>query len=136
RTSHHLIFVSKHPLGYEIMKGILDKESSTHEQGVPSFDYSPADERQPVLFALSRPLEDLEGMLLEKFAGRRVTMEQVYQEHNVGTRYVRRNYKEALRTLEQKGLIEAQPPASKRKANSFADTVLVTFPARSKSNGR
>ena len=106
RTSHHLIFVCKHFRGYEIMKAILDRESSTHEQGVPSFDYSPADERQPMLFALSRPLEDLEGMLLEKFAGRHVTMEQVYQEHNTGTRYVTRNYKEVLRTLEQKGLIE------------------------------
>jgi three-Cys-motif partner protein len=135
RTSHHLIFVSKHSKGYGIMKDILDAESSKHEQGVPSFQYSPADERQPMLFELSRPLEDLEEMLLEKFAGRHVTMEQVYQEHNVGTRYVKRNYKEVLRTLEQKGLIEAEPPASKRKANTFADRVLVTFPPRSKPNG-
>lgn len=135
RTSHHLIFVSKHFKGYEIMKDIMDKESSKHEQGVPSFEYSPADARQPMLFELSRPLEDLEGMLLARFAGRCVTMEQVYQEHNVGTRYVKRNYKEVLRTLEEKGIIEAEPPAAQRKRKTFADHVVVTFPARSRRDG-
>jgi three-Cys-motif partner protein len=135
RTSHHLIFVSKHFKGYEIMKHIMDKESSTHEQGVPSFEYSPADVRQPMLFALSRPLDDLGEMLLEQFAGRRVTMEQVYKEHSVGVRYVKRNYKEVLRALEGKGLIQGEPPASQRRANTFADAVLVTFPHRSKRDG-
>ena len=31
RTSHHLIFVSKHPLGYGIMKDVMAKESSSFE---------------------------------------------------------------------------------------------------------
>src|SRR5207244_3630729 len=42
RTKHHLIFVSKHPLGYGIMKDIMAKESSTEFQGVASFEYNPA----------------------------------------------------------------------------------------------
>ena len=37
RTKHHLIFVSKHRLGYKIMKGVMAKQSSVSEQGVPSF---------------------------------------------------------------------------------------------------
>ena len=41
RTSHHLVFVSKHVRGYEIMKEIMAKESSTADQGVPSFEYNP-----------------------------------------------------------------------------------------------
>ncbi len=45
RTSHHLIFVTKHIKGYEIMKSIMAKESSKHDQGVPSFEYNPADNR-------------------------------------------------------------------------------------------
>lgn len=135
RTSHHLIFVSKGFKGYEIMKDVMDKCSSTKEQGVPSFEYSPADARQPMLFALSRPLDDLEDMLLEQFAGQRITMEQVYQKHSVGRRYVKRNYKDVLRALEQKGLIQAEPSASQRRGNTFADHVLVEFPARSKRYG-
>lgn len=55
RTSHHLIFATKHFRGYEIMKGIMAKESSEHHQGVASFEYSPASEEFPILFGLSRP---------------------------------------------------------------------------------
>jgi three-Cys-motif partner protein len=48
RSTHHLMFVTKHVLGYEIMKEIMAQESSTHDQGVPSFEYSPADANTPL----------------------------------------------------------------------------------------
>jgi len=38
RTSHHLIFISKNFRGYEIMKDIMARESSSQTQGVPSFE--------------------------------------------------------------------------------------------------
>ncbi len=41
RASHHLVFVSKHFKGYEIMKEVMAKESSTADQGVPSLEYNP-----------------------------------------------------------------------------------------------
>ncbi len=50
RTSHHLFFVSKNFRGYEIMKDIMARESSENTQGVPSFQYSPASLRWPILF--------------------------------------------------------------------------------------
>ncbi|HID72743.1 TPA: three-Cys-motif partner protein TcmP, partial [Candidatus Micrarchaeota archaeon] len=59
RTSHHLIFVSKHVRGYEIMKEIMAEYSSNKDQGVPSFEYNPADERYSLLFELTRPLDEL-----------------------------------------------------------------------------
>ena len=90
RTSHYLIFVSKHFKGYEIMKEVMAKESSSGNQGVPSFEYCPADARQPLLFELSRPLDGLEDILLTEFAGRCVIMEQVYKEHNVGRPFIQR----------------------------------------------
>ena len=86
RTSHHLIFVSKNVKGYEIMKQIMAKESSISEQGVASFTYCPADERMPLLFELSRPLEDLQTLLLGKFAGQTLAMIQIYERHHVDTR--------------------------------------------------
>ena len=67
RTSHHLIFVSKHVRGYEIMKGIMAEYSSKMDQGVPSFEYNPADERYPLLFELTRPLDELTRTLLTDF---------------------------------------------------------------------
>lgn len=135
RTSHHLIFTSKHFKGYEIMKHIMASESSTEEEGVPSLEYSPADHRFPLLFALSRPLEDLGEMLLAKFAGRTLTMREIYVEHNVGTRFISKNYKDVLNRLERCGKITANPAAASRKKNknseggvSFADSVWVSFP--------
>lgn len=132
RTSHSLIFVSKHFKGYEIMKEIMAKESSIHDQGVPSFTYSPADESTPLLFSLSRPLDKLEGLLLEAFPGQTATMNEVYLAHNVDTPYIKKNYKTILTKMESKGSITADPPENRRRAGTFADHVKVTFPARKK----
>jgi three-Cys-motif partner protein len=128
RTSHHLIFVSKHPLGYTIMKGVMAGGSSKSNQGVPSFEYSPADSRFPTLFELVRPLDQLEQMLLDHFAGRQLTMKEVFDEHNIGRPFIQPNYKDALKSLEAKGKIGAKPPAAARRKNTFADQVVVTFP--------
>lgn len=134
RTTHHLIFATKNFKGYEIMKEIMAHESSEHEQGVPSFEYSPASGKFPVLFALSRPLDDLEGSLLADFAGQKLAMETVYTRHSVGKPYVKANYKKALTHLEAAGNIVATPPADQRpKRNgqvTFADSVIVAFPRR------
>lgn len=134
RTTHHLIFATKNFKGYEIMKEIMARESSEQEQGVPSFEYSPASKNFSLLFALSRPLDDLEQMLVTDFAGQKLTKEAVYLRHSVGKAYVRANYKKALTNLEAAGKIEALPPSEKRPKRhgevTFADRVLVTFPRR------
>ncbi len=132
RTSHHLIFASKHFRGYEIMKDIMAGESSGMDQGVASFAYSAVSKKYPTLFELSRPLDDLEEMLLEEFAGQRLTMHEIYERHNVGRQYVKKNYKEALAKMEAVGTIEVQPTSGqrpKRKGKvTFADDVVVIFP--------
>jgi three-Cys-motif partner protein len=56
RTTHHLIFVSKHVRGYEIMKDVMARESSSTEQGVPSFEYNQASKNQPFLSNFLKPL--------------------------------------------------------------------------------
>lgn len=129
RTSHHLIFVSKHLRGYTIMKEIMAKESET-EQGVPSFEYNPSHRRQGLLFDLSHPLDELGELLLEDFAGQQLTMKKIYETHHVGRPFIKPNYKAALISLETEGKIKADPPRAKRQANTFADHVRVTFPRR------
>ena len=134
RTSHHLIFVSKHVKGYEIMKEIMAKESSEQMQGVPSFEYNPATLQQPLLFELTRPLDELESILLDKFSGRSMTMKEVYDQHHVGKSYISKNYKTALGNLEAQNKIFADPPANKRRKMrgevTFADSVKVVFLAK------
>ncbi len=113
------------------MKGIMAKESSKSEQGVPTFAYNPADAMCPVLFELSRPLDDLADMLLNDFAGQSLTMRHIYERHHVGRRYIAKNYKDALRKLEAEGKIRADPPAEQRRKRkgevTFADGVRVEF---------
>jgi len=132
RTSHHLIFVSKNVRGYEIMKEIMAQQSSSTEQGVPTFAYSPASKAQPLLFELGRPLDELVDMLPGAFAGQTLTMQAIYEKHHVGRRYIKKNYKEALKKLEQGDRIKALPSAGNRpKRNgeaTFADAVEVAFP--------
>jgi len=127
-TSHHLILVSKGFKGYEIMKEIMAKECSSSEQGVPSFEYNPVDARdagqQQFLFQMSRPLDDLAEMLLGAFAGHTLTMQNIYEQHNVGRPYTKKNYKDVLMKLEEAKKVSA----STHRKGTFGDTVRVTFP--------
>lgn len=134
RTSHALIFVSKHIRGHNIMKDIMATMSSRTDDGVPSFEYSPADKRCPRLFSYSQPLTNLADQLAATFAGRTLTVEAIYDEHNANTRFVLRNYKTVLRDMEEQGQIIAEPPAKVRPTRNgektMATTVRITFAAR------
>jgi len=130
RTKHHLIFVSKSHKGYEIMKEIMAKESSDAPQGVASFEYNPASIRQPFLFELSRPLDDLGEMLVEEFAGQTLKMIDIYRQHNVNRPYIKKNYKDVLQRLEDCGKITVP----KHRKNSFADRLIVDFPSQGWDN--
>ena len=124
RTSHYLIFVSKSRLGHSIIKDIMGRKSSIFDQGVPSFEYNPAPAIQLSLFDI-KPPDELENMLLDEFAGKTLTMLEVYNQHHVGKRYIKKNYKQALLKLEAEGKIRTNP--SKRTENTFGDSVEITF---------
>lgn len=131
RTSHHLIFVSKHFRGYEIMKDIMARESTSMTQNVPSFEYNPADfmPKQMLLFQLSRPLDDLKHDIMHIFKGQQLTMQKIYERHNVDTPYTKKNYKDVLRDLYDNGLIEAISPKDKPpRKGTFGNDIIVTFP--------
>lgn len=128
RLTHHLVFVTKHFKGYEVMKEIMFTESSSSSQGVATFTYSQADISMPLLFELSRPLDELEGMLLNDFAGKTISMLDIYMEHNVGRSFIKRNYREALIKLEDAGKIAVSDPlGKKRRKNTFPERLEVQF---------
>jgi len=129
RTSHKLVFVTKNFKGYSIMKDIMAKESSTEDQGVPSLTYSPADASMPLLFSLQRPLDQLRSSLLKDFAGQELPVTAIYERHSVDTPYVMKNYKECLSQLESDGLVVVRSLKGTRRRGTFADHLLVSFPA-------
>ncbi|MDO9460655.1 MAG: three-Cys-motif partner protein TcmP [Alphaproteobacteria bacterium] len=127
RTLHYLIFVSKSFKGFEIMKDIMAKESSTQDQGVPSFSYSPADASMPFLFSFNQPLENLKLTLPSEYSGQELTVDEIYKQHSVDKPYVRKNYKDILMQLEEEGKIELRSLTGKRRKGTFADHLLVRF---------
>jgi three-Cys-motif partner protein len=132
RTSHHLIFVSKDFKGYDTMKKIMYQESTSHVDGVASFEYSPRDlvsTNQKLLFRLSSPLSELKTNLLNNYRGQKITLNNLYQKHSIDTPFVIQNYKEVLIALFTEGIIQAvgqngKPP----RKGSFAEHNTITFP--------
>ena len=133
RTRHHLIFVTKNVLAYTIMKDIMAGASSRSDQGVASFEYNPDDARSPLLFEMTGPMGNLEEMLPRAYAGETLTVRQVFEGHHVGKPFVLANYKEALRRLEAKGAVIADPPSARRRrlkgVVTMAETVVIRFPS-------
>lgn len=126
RTTHHLILVTKHFKGYEVMKGIMATASSKEDEGVPSFTYSPSTgPEQYLLFRLNSPLEKLRDSLLAEFSGQTLTMRQVYERHSVDTPYLAKNYKDVLRQLEGEDVIKTR---GRKSTRGFADPIVVAFP--------
>lgn len=110
------------------MKGIMAGASSSATQGVASFEYNPADKRMPLLFELTRPIDELADMLLTDFSGQKISFKNLYEKHSVGKPYIERNYKDVLLQLEASGKIKANPPAQERRPETFGKKVEITFP--------
>ncbi|WP_282035011.1 three-Cys-motif partner protein TcmP [Metabacillus indicus] len=138
KTSHYLIFVSKHSLGYTIMKEIMAKESTVKDDNVASFSYIPVkhiEKHQNVQLSLlsqyERPLDSLGKDLVDQFKGKKLTVKHIFDRHHIGTPFTSANYKEALRRLEEDGYILADPPAEKRPKRdgkrTMGDKVSITF---------
>lgn len=126
-TSHHLIFVSKHVRGYEIMKDIMARESCDHPQGVASFEYNPGLSKQGMLFELARPLDELGGLIAKQFSGRVMSVQAIYEAHHVGRRYIMKNYQDAIKALEESGRVETNRTDRHRKLNQLPPGVEVRF---------
>lgn len=124
RTSHHLVFVTKNVLGHDIMKQVMASESSTHPQDVASFEFLPKAGQTEL--ELARPLDELQEELLQRYAGKAMTVKQLIDDHNIGTPYVPKNYKDALKNLRAAGKIQVyrEKPFQER---FMPDDVLVTF---------
>ena len=132
RTSHHLIFLSKDFRGYEIMKEIMHKESTHISNEVASFEYNPRDlcgyEQLTLLDYLSRPLEDLRGMLLKEYAGKTIDFMELYKKHSVDKPYIKKHYKDVLWALYDSGKIMAANTKDKPpRKGTFADEMRITF---------
>ena len=114
RSSHYLMFVSKHELGTDIMKSVMSAESPRDEEGVPTFQFNAeGDCGQQEMFPVS-PLEDLAEELARKFGGQILSgFTELYSRSN-HPRFGQAEHKKALRILERKGLLSVVSYSAKR----------------------
>jgi hypothetical protein len=110
------------------MKDITAGHSTESNQGVPSFNYDPSPDAQ-TSFAFETPLDDLQSMLMDEFAGRTLSVREIHDLHCVDRPYRLPDYRRALRNLEDRGMVNAAPPAGKRRG-VFPDHVQATFPPK------
>jgi three-Cys-motif partner protein len=129
RTSHYLIFATKNPLGAKIMKDIMAKESSWTEAGTPGFECSPK-QKQASIFDLIDPVAQLADELLKEFAGKNLTVAEIYFNHGLERPQTPGQYKEALKRLEAEDKVTANPPAAARREDTMADHVEIQFPGK------
>lgn len=129
RCSHHIIFVTKHPLGYGVMKDIMAKHSTGSVDGVQTYEFNPRLlKNKQASLELESPIDDLALSLCQDFSGKKLTVEDIYHAHHLGKPYIKSNYKIALIRLEQKDKIMINPPASERRKGTLTDSALVNFP--------
>ncbi len=130
RITHHLFFVTKHFKGYSLMKDIMHAHATGKQEGPVNFEYNPADRRQPTLYELLRPVEDLGDMLMNDLAGVTAGIEGIYERHSVGKPYVLKDYREQLCKLEQEGKVVMSEPCPPRRKNTLAPRIRITFPRK------
>ena len=128
RVSHYICFVSKHQLGYSIMKTIMAKESIVDEDNVPLYEYVPSGRPRQLPLVPERPLLDLPVSLQDTFGNRTLSVKDIYEQHHVGTPFIKPNYKRVLILMESRREIQCDRSADKRRKGTIADDVIVTFP--------
>lgn len=141
RTSHYIIHVCSRLEGHTIMKHVMRKQSSPSDDGIATFLFDPTKHQQKRM-ELFDGHSKLADELMESFpVDEPVTMGEIYERHQFGTRYIPGDYKQALNVLEHRGAIDAVPPMSDRPKRhgkpTFADHVKVTFlPRKGDQDGR
>lgn len=111
RTSHFIIFVSKHKLGCKIMKQIMYANSAKDIDGVASFELKDAKNFSNKFEQLSffdRPLDSLCEEIYHFYKGKEVEVKQICVKYDTdfSNYFVSRNVKDALIKLEEQNKIE------------------------------
>ena len=101
KVSHHLMHVTKNPLGYSLMKEIMAKCSTGTVHGVPTYEFDPLSYSGSPQLPLFNPIHNLANALIKDFKGRNLTMKEIYEYHHINKPFIKKNYKDALLYLEE-----------------------------------
>lgn len=111
RTSHFIIFVTKHKLACQIMKQIMYSNSAKDADGVATFSFKDShnfSENFEQLSMFNRPIQALKEDIVTKYSGKRVCVEEICNsvDYDFTSHFIARNVKDVLGRLELEGKIE------------------------------
>ena len=131
RTSHYIIFGSKNITGFNIMKDIMYKIGEKDFNGIGQFGFIPSCDKKHIQLSIidlfATPFEDFKKDLCERYKGRTIAMGDLYKLDSPNTRFVSKQYKNALTELELAGDITCDKPYSERRKNTFSDATIIKF---------
>lgn len=111
RTSHFIIFVTKHPLACKIMKQIMYSNSAKDSDGVATFSFEDSRNFEAgfeQLTIFDCPLQTLKDALIEKYSHQDVSVATICSDVDCdfSNQFVGKNAKDALKQLEVDGRID------------------------------
>lgn len=127
RTTHMLVFVTKHPRGYLAMNERMAMEGYMDAKGIPNYTFY--DPPRPVEnLLIYEEFDSLKRMLRERYVGKPRTLLQIYEEHSLRRNFIKNNYKDALHELQMEGYADTNRERIARKGkHTFADDIEVTI---------
>ncbi|MDB5261429.1 MAG: hypothetical protein JWQ14_710 [Adhaeribacter sp.] len=130
-ASQYLFLATKSIENYLGMKEIMQAYSQYQEDGVPLFEAS-SKALAPLLpgffsylhpFCIANLAEDLAG---SKSRFHYKTLQAIYEEHSIGTNYIKANYKVALEKLHAQGYLYPVD-AQNKKVKAITDTSVIFY---------
>lgn len=135
RTSHFIIFVTKHPLACKIMKQIMYSNSAKDSDGVATFSFE--DSRNfgagfEQLTIFDRPIQSLRDDILREYTGRTVSVGSICNDVDCdfSNHFVSKNVKDVLKGLELEGKISVTTGRKQKYRNgklNMPDGAVIQF---------
>ena len=135
RTSHFIVFVTKHPTACKIMKQIMYSNSAKDADGVATFSFEDSFNfggEYEQLSLLQQPLFELQEELIKVFSGKRVSVKELCNKYETdfSCYFVAKNVKDALRMLESEGRIQIISGRKQKMRNgvlNMPDAAIIQF---------
>lgn len=128
QTSHYLFFVSKNDAPYMKMKELMLMYSDYQEDGVPLFGANIKHQlslfQEQYRYSIKNLIADLAG---KRSYYHELPIDSIYRHHNIGTNYIRGNYKEAFEALKEEGVIAPINPVSRQPMRKVSFTSIIGY---------
>ena len=125
RTMYYLFHCTNHPKGIKVMKEVMYRSGT---EG--TYSYQGKEHSQMTLFSEMPSIKELEDSLLDEFAGKRVTFDDIIKS-TLDWPFIEKHYRKALNNLKEGNVIKKIPVTTKAQRGFNGDDTAI-FPRRPK----